>query len=126
MCVPKTDDGRLIFVLPWLGKTLVGTTEHKLDSVIDDPTPTLNEVKWLSRQISKLYNNEEIEVILNIKSKWCGVRPLVMNASSSGEIDSKQVARSHVIEESKSGLVSIMGGKWTTYRLMAEETINQI
>ena len=116
--VPKTRDGRLIFAIPWLGKVVIGTTdlpatEAKVepgfdDSEIDYLIETINP--FLSRPITK-------EDILSIFS---GLRPLISEKAAT----TAKISREHRIDISRSGLITVAGGKWTTYRRMAEDTLD--
>lgn len=121
LLVPKTEDGRVIFAVPWQGRLLVGTTD-------DDAGPETrmvvlrDEAEYLLRQL-----NPYLESPLNtgqIVSGLSGLRPLV--AARTGD-STKELIRDHEVEiDEQSGLISILGGKWTTHRLMAEDTINAV
>ncbi len=118
--IPKTEDGRVLFMLPYLDKCLVGTTDEKED-LQDNPKVKDKDIEYLLRHIKKYFS---VDITKNdILSSWSGLRPLVV---SSDKNSTKELVREHYIEESKSGLVSIVGGKWTTYRKMAEEVIDYI
>jgi glycerol-3-phosphate dehydrogenase len=121
MLIPKTDDGRVLFAVPWNGRLLVGTTEQEV-SPEDDLFVSREDVAFLLGQLNK-YLERPISAS-QIVSGFAGARPLV----SSGESEStKKLARDDVIEvDSASGLISIMGGKWTTHRAMAEDTVNAV
>jgi len=120
LMIPKTEDGRVLFILPWMGKCLVGTTD---ESTSLEERPKVND-----KDIAYILKHLEIYFELKIKkdeilSSWCGIRPLVApdkNASTSS------IVRDHVITSSPSGLVSIIGGKWTTYRKMSEEVVDYL
>lgn len=117
LMIPKTEDGRVLFILPWMGKCLVGTT--------DEPTKLSEHPEVAQKDIEYILKHLEIYFDLKIDKKeilssWSGIRPLVAvekNASTSS------IVREHLIIKSDSGLVSIIGGKWTTYRKMAEEVV---
>jgi glycerol-3-phosphate dehydrogenase len=119
LLVPKTEDGRVIFAVPWLGRLLVGTTD-------DEATPETKmmvlrpEAEYLLRQLNPyLAKPLRIEQVV---SGLAGLRPLVAAGDGHG---TKELIRDHEVEvDAGSGLVSILGGKWTTHRLMAEQTIN--
>jgi glycerol-3-phosphate dehydrogenase len=121
MLIPKTEDGRVLFAIPWLGSLLVGTTDDEIDS-LDDLHLEAEEIQYLLRHLNR-YLAKPVTAD-QIASGIVGVRPLV----SSGESRStKKIARTHQVElDSKSGLISIMGGKWTTYRAMAQDTIDAV
>ena len=126
LVIPETEDGRILFLVPWLQHTIIGTTEKQLEGPILNPTVQPDELIFMETEVSKIYPKIPISAITNsIESKWSGVRPLILEQQKEGEpIDTKKLARKHVIETSKSGLVSLMGGKWTVYRLMGEETVD--
>ncbi len=119
MLIPKTSDGRVLFMLPWEGSTLVGTTDT-LTTLTDDPKPTQNELDYLLTYCEEYFDTPLSQK--NIKASWTGLRPLVRNPNVE---DTSKLCRDHLIEVSDSGLVSIMGGKWTTFRKMAEDTIDR-
>jgi glycerol-3-phosphate dehydrogenase len=121
MLIPKTDDGRVLFAVPWNGRLLVGTTEQEV-SPEDDFYVSQDDIKFMLGQLNKYL--ERPVVPSDIVSGFAGARPLV----SAGETEStKKLARDDVIEvDPASGLISIMGGKWTTHRAMAEDTINAV
>jgi len=116
--IPKTEDGRVLFMLPYLGKCLVGTTDEC--AVVEDrPFVAEKDIEYLLRHIDKYF---DAKVTKNdILSSWSGLRPLVINENIK---NTKELVREHYISRSNSGLVSIVGGKWTTYRKMSEEVLN--
>ena len=121
MLIPKTDDGRVLFAVPWLGRLLVGTTEQEV-SPDDEFFVSRADIAFMLGQLNKYL--ERPATPSQIVSGFAGARPLV----SSGENEStKKLARDDVIEvDPSSGLISIMGGKWTTHRAMAEDTVNAV
>ncbi|KAJ2901273.1 Glycerol-3-phosphate dehydrogenase mitochondrial [Zalerion maritima] len=117
---PKTPDGRVCFFLPWQGNTVVGTTDRD-DEVVRDPIPADQDIDWILKTVRK-HIAPDIELRRgDILSAWCGLRPLVYNPNKPGTSD---LLRTHFIETSDSGLVSLVGGKWTTYRQMAEDCVD--
>jgi len=119
LLIPKTEDGRVLFLLPWLGHTLVGTTDNPAP-IEENPKPTEEDVEYILRQLRRYFAvaiNQK-----NILSAWTGLRPLVSNPKA---VDTARLSRDHVIHVSSSGMVTIAGGKWTTYRKMAYDTVNQ-
>lgn len=118
LMIPKTEDGRVLFVLPWEGHALVGTTDEPAE-ISEHPRPLETEIDYLLRHVSR-YFNLHVEKS-DIKAVWSGLRPLVSDPKAA---DTAGLARDHVIEESPSGLLTIAGGKWTTYRKMAEDTVS--
>lgn len=117
---PATSDGRVIFFLPWEKQTIAGTTDSPCD-VTHHPAPTEDDILFILEEIRN-YLNPDIEVRRgDVLSAWSGIRPLV---SDPNKLDTQSLARNHIVHVSPSGLVTIAGGKWTTYRSMAEETID--
>ncbi len=120
LMIPKTEDGRVLFMLPFMGKCLVGTTDEEA-KIQEHPKVNQNDIEYLLRHI-KRYFSIDIKKS-DILSSWAGLRPLII----SGNISStKELVREHHIESSNSGLVSIAGGKWTTYREMAEDLVDYV
>ena len=118
--VPQTDDGRVLFAVPWHNRVIVGTTETEVDSIRMEPIPLQKEVDFLLNHASRyLVKHPSYE---DIKSMFAGLRPLIR----AGTKKSADVSRDHIILQSASGLFSIVGGKWTTYRKMAEDVINLV
>nr|XP_022325745.1 glycerol-3-phosphate dehydrogenase, mitochondrial-like isoform X2 [Crassostrea virginica] len=118
---PSTSDGRVIFFLPWQKHTLAGTTDSSCD-LTDYPTPSEKEIQFILNEV-KNYLHPDVEVRRgDVLSAWCGIRPLV---SDPNKKDTQSVARNHIIEVAADNLITIAGGKWTTYRHMAEETVDK-
>jgi glycerol-3-phosphate dehydrogenase len=119
--IPKTDDGRVIFAIPWQGRLLVGTTET--ESTLDAPlVVTREEGEFLLRHLNR-YLAKPFEVT-DIVSAIAGLRPLVRTRNSR---DTKKLIRNYEIEnDPRSGLISVLGGKWTVYRAMAEDAIDAV
>ena len=120
--VPKTDDGRVLFAIPWHDVVVVGTTDTLIDDLPLEPRPLDHEIDFLLEHAARyLINDPGPEDVL---STFAGVRPLVaLGKGEEGE--TKEISRDHTLHISNSGLVTIAGGKWTTYRKMAEDTIDQ-
>jgi len=118
LMIPETEDGRVLFVLPWEDHALVGTTDEPAD-LNEHPRPLETEIAYLLRHVTR-YFNLQVERA-DIKAVWSGLRPLVSDPKA---VDTARLARDHVIEVSQAGLLTIAGGKWTTYRLMAEDTVD--
>ncbi|KAK3083316.1 hypothetical protein FSP39_019284 [Pinctada imbricata] len=118
---PSTSDGRVIFFLPWQKHTLAGTTDTPCE-ISDYPSPTEKEIQFILNEV-KNYLNPDVEVRRgDVLSAWCGIRPLV---SDPNKENTQSIARNHIIEVSHDNLITIAGGKWTTYRHMAEETVDK-
>lgn len=117
---PSTSDGRVIFFLPWQNQTIAGTTDLPCE-VTHNPKPTEDEISFILTEI-KNYLNADVEVRRgDVLSAWSGIRPLV---SDPNKEDTQSLARNHIVHVSPSNLVTIAGGKWTTYRAMAEHTMD--
>lgn len=118
--VPHTDDGRVLFAVPWHGKVIVGTTDTPVDKPTLEPVALEEEIEFILRHAKQYLSKDPSRK--DILSVFAGLRPLVKppEATSTSEI-----SRSHHLQVSESGLITIAGGKWTTYRKMAEDTIDR-
>ncbi|WP_185851844.1 glycerol-3-phosphate dehydrogenase/oxidase [Blattabacterium cuenoti] len=121
--IPKTSDGRILFSVPWYDHVLVGTTDTFLDKCILDPKPLEKEIDFILQTFKKYFIHSPRKS--DILSAFSGLRPLVVPHHLSSTTSAKDISRSHKLMISPSGLVTIIGGKWTTYRKMAEETVNK-
>ncbi|THG98934.1 hypothetical protein EW026_g3317 [Hermanssonia centrifuga] len=118
---PATSDGRVIFFLPWQGNTIAGTTDSPA-KVETQPQASEEEIRWVLEEVRR-YLSPDIKVRRgDVLSAWSGLRPLVRNPNAAS---TEGLVRNHMIHVSDSGLVTIAGGKWTTYRAMAEETVDK-
>lgn len=119
--IPKTDDGRVLFLVPWHNKVVVGTTDTLLDSHSLEPVALDEEVDFILSTANR-YLNKKVskEDVLSI---FAGLRPLAAPKDNSEK--TKEISRSHKIIVSDSELITITGGKWTTYRRMAQDTVNK-
>lgn len=121
LLIPKTEDGRVLFALPWFDRLLVGTTEKEVTDH-EELYVTRDEVDYLLRHLNKYLTAPVGRE--QVVSAFVGVRPL-LSAGKSG--DTQNLSRDYEMEvDQLSGLISVMGGKWTTYRAMAEDTINVV
>ena len=120
----STSDGRFLFLLPWQGHVLVGTTDTKTNDMTMRPLPAEEEIKWLLKECSK-YLHPELKVRReDVLSAWSGIRPLAIDPYAKS---TAAVSRDHVISHNpESGVTFISGGKWTTYREMAEDLIDKV
>ncbi len=118
--VPHTDDGRVLFVIPWHERVIVGTTDTPREQAEIEPRALPEEIGFILRNAGRYMHHEP--KLSDVKSVYAGQRPLVHPEGRAA--DSKSISRSHEVFVSKSGLVTIAGGKWTTYRKMAEDTLS--
>ncbi|KAJ1722337.1 mitochondrial glycerol-3-phosphate dehydrogenase [Coemansia erecta] len=121
MLDPATTDGRVVFFLPWEGGVVAGTTDTRCD-VTADPKPSEKEIEWILAEIRRFLSPEVKIRRGDVLSAWSGIRPLVRDPKAQ---NTKDLVRNHMIHESDSGLITIAGGKWTTYREMAKETVDR-
>ncbi len=119
LMVPKTSDGRVLFAVPWHNYVIVGTTDTAVNKIDVEPLPLQEEVNFILQNLNK-YLSADIKSS-DVKSVFVGLRPLVKRK---GAKNTSLLARDHTIIISESKLITITGGKWTTYRKMAEEVIN--
>jgi glycerol-3-phosphate dehydrogenase len=116
--VPKTPDGRVIFAIPWCGRVVIGTTDLAASKVEMEPGHQESEIEYLMETINP-YLATPIHRS-DILSVFSGLRPLVTGKSAT----TSKLSREHHIDTSPTGLITVAGGKWTTYRRMAEDTLN--
>jgi glycerol-3-phosphate dehydrogenase len=116
--VPHTDDGRVLFAVPWHGRTIVGTTDTPIASASLEPRPLPEEIAFLLTHAARYLTRHPTAA--DVLSVFAGIRPLVR---SGGAGDTASLSRDHTLLVESSGLVTIAGGKWTTYRKMGEDTV---
>jgi glycerol-3-phosphate dehydrogenase len=121
--IPRTDDGRVLFAIPWHGHTLVGTTDTPVNEVVLEPRALEEEIEFILHTSQKYLHKPPVR--RDILSVFTGIRPLVKGAKESGSKNTAALSRDHTIEINNAGLLTITGGKWTTYRRMAEDAVNQ-
>ncbi len=119
MMIPQTSDGRVLFIVPWHDKVLMGTTDTPVKDISLEPVALESEINFIL-STAAMYLTEQPNR-KDVLSVFAGLRPL---AASEGE-NTKEISRSHKILQSESGLLSIIGGKWTTYRKMGEDMIDR-
>jgi glycerol-3-phosphate dehydrogenase len=117
--VPHTDDGRVLFAVPWHDKIIIGTTDTPVSQPTIEPRALPAEIDFILDQIGRYL--QKVPTRKDIRSIFAGLRPLVKGNSKK----TAELARDHVILVAASGLITITGGKWTTYRRMAEDTVNK-
>ena len=124
MLIPKTADGRVLFAVPWLGKTILGTTDTPRHDLAREPVAFKEEVDFILGESARYLT--KAPRLADIKSIWVGLRPLVKSPNESGDapVTTQGLSREHTVLVSKSGLVTVTGGKWTTYRAMAEDVLD--
>jgi glycerol-3-phosphate dehydrogenase len=120
LMVPKTKDGRVLFAVPWLGKVILGTTDTPRDDIAREPQAFKEELDFILDESARYLSRAPTRA--DIKSMWVGLRPLVKPLDDDGD-NTKGLSREHTILVSRSGLVTVTGGKWTTYRAMAEDVL---
>lgn len=117
---PRTSDGRVFFAIPWLGKTIVGTTDSPRADVPEEPEPLPGEVDYLLRESAHIFSRPPQRS--DILSAWVGLRPLVQ---PDAQTETKAISREHTVAIDERGLVTVTGGKWTTYRSMAQDAVDR-
>ena len=119
LLIPETEDGRVLFLLPWEGHTLVGTTDNPAD-IEPHPKATEDDIEYVLRHVRKYFSVpvERSDVL----SSWSGLRPLVSDPHAA---DTARLSRDHVLNIAPSELLTIAGGKWTTYRKMAYDVVDK-
>ncbi|MEI6617747.1 MAG: glycerol-3-phosphate dehydrogenase/oxidase [Betaproteobacteria bacterium] len=119
LMVPKTSDGRVLFAVPWLGKVILGTTDTPRQDLPREPRALKAEVDFILREAGNYLRRAPTRA--DVRSLWVGLRPLVKHHEAQ---DTKTLSREHVVAISRSGLVTVTGGKWTTYRAMAQDVLS--
>lgn len=120
LLIPKTADGRVLFAVPWLGKTILGTTDTPRHDLAREPLAFKDEVDFILRESARYLSRAPGPA--DVKSIWVGLRPLVKPPDEDAG-RTQALSREHTVLVSKSGLVTVTGGKWTTYRAMAEDVM---
>lgn len=121
LMIPETSDGRVLFGVPWHGKLLLGTTDTPLDEHQIEPRPLEEEIEFILSTAKQYLENPPTRA--DVRSIFAGLRPLAA-PTNRDRTSTKEISRDHKLINSKSGLITITGGKWTTYRKMGEETVN--
>ena len=121
--IPKTSDGRVLFAVPWHNRVVVGTTDTPLDESSLEPRALEEEIEFILTTAKKYLTREPARK--DILSIFAGLRPLAAPKDDDGSTSTKEISRSHHLRVSLSGLVTITGGKWTTYRKMAQDTVDK-
>lgn len=116
--VPRTDDGRVLFAVPWHNKIVLGTTDTPVNSISAEPVPFEEEIDFILTHIGRYLTKDPQRS--DVKSMFAGLRPLVKGKTKK----TAALARDHLITVADSGMITITGGKWTTYRKMAEDVVD--
>jgi glycerol-3-phosphate dehydrogenase len=119
LLVPSTRDGRVLFAVPWLGKVLLGTTDTPQTEALQEPAPLSQEVDLILQEAGQYLARQPSRA--DVRSVWAGLRPLVNNIRQGG--GTSRVSREHRIDISESGLLTVTGGKWTTFRAMGADVL---
>lgn len=122
LLVPRTRDKRVLFAVPWLGKLILGTTDTERDGLPTEPMATEQEIDFILAEAAQYL--ERAPVRSDVRSIWAGLRPLVRKPKNE-TASSSAYSREHTVQVSPTGLVTVTGGKWTTYRAMAEDVLEQ-
>ncbi|MEI8325721.1 MAG: glycerol-3-phosphate dehydrogenase/oxidase, partial [Betaproteobacteria bacterium] len=122
LLVPKTADGRVLFAVPWLGHVILGTTDTARHDLAREPEAFKEEIDFILSEAAKYLLRAPART--DVKSVWVGLRPLVKPQDDEGD-NTKGLSREHTVLISRSGLVTVTGGKWTTYRAMAEDVLGK-
>ncbi|WP_245575777.1 glycerol-3-phosphate dehydrogenase/oxidase [Hymenobacter norwichensis] len=121
LMIPKTDDGRVLFAVPWHNRVVVGTTDTPLTEYRQEPQALEAEIEFILRTAGRyLTRAPQCSDALSV---FAGLRPLA--ATEGGDEKTQEISRSHKIIVSETGLITITGGKWTTYRRMGQDTVDQ-
>lgn len=121
LMIPKTPDGRVLFAVPWHGKVLVGTTDTPLNEHSLEPRPLAEEIEFILTTAGKYLTRQPSRE--DVLAAFAGLRPLAAPGKNTNS--TKEISRSHKLIISKSGLITITGGKWTTYRRMAMDVVDK-
>jgi glycerol-3-phosphate dehydrogenase len=119
LLIPRTRDGRVLFVVPWYGVLLVGTTDVARPDAPLEPQPTVDEIGFLLKTAGEYLQRQP--AAQDIRARFSGLRPLFSPKGMSG---TAQISREHAVLIECGNLVSVVGGKWTTYRRMAEDALD--
>ena len=132
LLVPKTADGRVLFAVPWLGKTILGTTDTPRRDLAREPEPFVDEIGFILGESARYLARAPQPA--DVRSVWVGLRPLVrppvrplmhLPTDDPTAVATKKISREHTVVVAGSGLVTVTGGKWTTYRAMAEDVLDR-
>lgn len=120
--VPHTDDGRVLFAIPWLDRVVVGTTDTPIEESTLEPRAQAHEIDFILKHAAKYLTKDPTRA--DVLSVFVGIRPLAVAVSEAGDENTAKISREHLLQVSQSGLLTVAGGKWTTYRKMAEDAVD--
>lgn len=120
LMIPATEDGRVLFVVPWEDHAVIGTTDDPCE-IHEHPEVSEKDIEYVLRHINKYFDMNVTRA--DVKAVWSGLRPLVMDPNKP---NTQELARTHVIVADPSGMITISGGKWTSFRRMAEDTVDEV
>jgi len=124
LLAPSTRDGRVLFAVPWLGKLVLGTTDTPTPDISYEPRPLAEEVNFILAEAANYLARPPTRA--DVKSIWAGLRPLVKpSEDKTDHLATRRISREHTVLISPTGLVTVTGGKWTTYRVMAEDVLEK-
>ncbi|EYB69497.1 FAD dependent oxidoreductase [Deinococcus phoenicis] len=118
--IPRTDDGRVLFAVPWHDHVVIGTTDTPVPGTSFEPRPLEEEIEFILNTAGRYMDPAPTRA--DVLSTYAGLRPLVKPAEGA---DTKEISRDHTIVVSPGGLITLTGGKWTTYRRMGEDTVTR-
>lgn len=118
--IPKTDDGRVLFAIPWHDHALIGTTDVPLSEIPSEPRPLAQELEFLLEHTDRYLTRAPS--VGDVRSQFAGLRPLINSEVGRGG-QTKKLSREHAVVVSDSGLITVTGGKWTTYRVMGRDAV---
>ena len=121
--IPKTSDGRVLFAVPWHDKVVIGTTDTPVEHTSLEPRALEEEIQFVLNTAKQYLSNPPTRA--DVLSVYVGQRPLVRNEKSDGVGSTSAISRDHIIRISPAGLITVTGGKWTTYRKMGEDCVDQ-
>lgn len=121
LLVPRTQDGRVLFAVPWMGALVLGTTDTPRQDLPREPEPFEAELDFILSEAAKVLNRPVRRA--DIRSQWVGLRPLVAAPPKAAGGGTQALSREHTIVADPNGLLTVTGGKWTTYRAMAEDVL---
>eukprot|EP00672_Neobodo_designis_P023512 CAMPEP_0174830062 /NCGR_PEP_ID=MMETSP1114-20130205/2317_1 /TAXON_ID=312471 /ORGANISM="Neobodo designis, Strain CCAP 1951/1" /LENGTH=718 /DNA_ID=CAMNT_0016063845 /DNA_START=47 /DNA_END=2203 /DNA_ORIENTATION=- len=121
--VPRTKDGRVLFIAPWGGATIAGTTDREVD-VPDEPQATEDDLDFIVSSVRDALESDVTRA--NVLSQWCGIRPLAPGDDDDTATGTQNVVREHAIHVAPTGVCTVVGGKWTTYRKIGTEVVDAL